>query len=55
MINAVNSWMVLFLKIFGVEEGNVLTSLATTTLNNPADLSAIVVNHFKPPPKDNRA
>ena len=28
--------------------------MATTTLNNPADLSAFVVNYFKPPPKDNR-
>ena len=28
--------------------------MATTTLNNPTDLSAFVVNYFKPPPKDNR-
>ncbi len=46
VINAVNSWIVPFLKIFGVEEGNGLTPLVTTILNNPADLSAIVVNYF---------
>jgi hypothetical protein len=34
VINAMNSWMVPFLKNFGAEEGNGLTSLATTTLNN---------------------
>jgi len=51
----VNAWILPFLNIFGVEEGNGPTSLAATaTFNKPADLSGSVVIYFQPPPRDNR-
>ena len=54
VINAVNAWMIPFLSIFGVEEGNSLTPLTATRFNRPGDLSAFIDDYFKPPPKDSR-
>jgi hypothetical protein len=54
VINAVNAWMIPFLGIFGIEEGNGLTPLTATKFNRPGDLSAFINDYFKPPPKDSR-
>jgi hypothetical protein len=48
----VNAWIVPFL-IFGVEEGNGHTALATSTFHKPEGLSDFVVNYFNPSPKHN--
>lgn len=51
---ACDCWIVSFLNNCGVEDGNGLTSLERATFNKPAELSAFVVDHYKPPLYDNR-
>ena len=53
VIEVVNSWMLPFLKVFGVEEGNGLSPFAVT-IDKPSDLLALVEQFFKPPKRDNR-
>ena len=53
VIEVVTSWMLPFLKVFGVEEGNGLSPFAVT-IDKPSDLLALVEQFFKPPKRDNR-
>jgi len=53
VIEVVNSWMLPFLKVFGVEEGNGLSPFAVA-IEKPSDLLALVEQFFKPPKRDKR-
>ena len=48
VIEVVNSWMLPFLKVFGVEEGNGLSPFAVP-IETPNDLITMVEQFFKPP------
>ena len=43
-----------FLKLFGVEMGNIISPLVTAQYNNPTDLCSIIKEFFKTPLKDPR-
>ena len=53
VIEVVNSWMLPFLKVFGVEKGNGLSPFAVP-IETPSDLLTMVEQFFKPPKRDNR-
>jgi len=53
IIQAVNSWMIPFLKIFDVEEGNGLSPFAIQ-IDTPHDLRKLVDQFFCPPRRDMR-
>ena len=53
VIEVVNSWMLPFLKVFGVEEGNGLSPFAVP-IETPSYLLTVVEQFFKPPKRDNR-
>ena len=53
VIEVVNSWMMPFLKLFGVEVGNGLSPFAVD-IDTPSDLLALIDQFFKPPKRDMR-
>ena len=53
VMKATTEWMVPFIDLFGVEEGNGLTPFATE-INTPAELSDHLKAFFKPPQRDPR-
>ena len=54
VIEAVNTDMKVFLKLFGIEEGNGVSPLVSAHYNSPADIRSIIVEFIKPPSKDPR-
>ena len=53
VIGMSNAWMVQFLKIFGVVEGNGLSPFVTS-IDSPSDLSALIDRFFRPAKSDTR-
>jgi len=51
VIEVVNSWMLPFLKVFGVEEGNGLSPFAVA-IESPSDIQALIDKFFKSPKRD---
>jgi hypothetical protein len=48
IIDTVNSWMVPFLKLFGIEDGNDLSPFIQT-FNPPEHISLVIQQFFCPP------
>ena len=53
MIEYSNAIATSFLALFGIEDGNGLSTLITG-INEPSDLRGLISQFFKPPKQDNR-
>jgi hypothetical protein len=53
VIEVANSWMIPFLGMFGVVEGNGLSPFATS-IDSPSDLRSMLNQFFRPPKRDTR-